>query len=206
MLRFFASAEPATIPPNTLEDIVRLAAENSDQAGIDLRQALENFFNQHTPNELTAYDRPKLLQAMLTQHAWPTAESRPFAAKDGDVWKVKDELLGVMKTILDKNLKVNALLQSLCKDSFLGTIFHYQRGWIKAPSVQAGTLKLITIALEDALLSNPDGRLELLEDTKIALQKELERNPGFNQSLFKYPNIQHLVSGVTPESRRTYSQ
>lgn len=192
-------------PTAILRDIVTFSDQcgKGENKGVELRQALETFYKNFALKELDIYiSRPNFVGAVLTQHAWPQDDTRRFTSKQ-DLGYVKAELLEAMLAIGDMDLKINALLQSLCTCTFLGKIFYMPR-YFTSTAVDKGSLAEITTQLEQAILkmSSQGSSYQLLEDTKLALQKEVENNANFHAILIKYPNLQLLVSNVAPMQSR----
>lgn len=212
----FWSAPAVVEDPKVILNDIRAFSASGNVRPIELRQAIESYFKKFMLSELETYSHVYIITAVLHQQAWPETKpprpdakpdaepefEREFEAKNNDLAKVKAELLAAMENIADVNLKLNALLQSLCKITLLGRIFHTPRG-MTWPSIEKGSLRDVAIQLEQTILHmNDQSSYQLLEETKVALQKEVARNPSLNASLIKYPNLQLLVSNVTPHSAR----
>lgn len=178
--------------------MIRLGSENSEQATADLRLELEKLFSKFSPSDIPSYHRESVINLCLHKGVWPQADSKPMVLIDAA--KTKTELMQAIDAIPEVapkvHLKINALLQALCKQSFLGNIIHTQRRMWGVPAIdrEGSTLQLIAKKLEDAIIALGADKIEVTEDTQKALKAESDRNVYLDQSLIKYPNLQHVVS------------
>lgn len=186
---------------NTQEDLnhlINLSLENSEEANRSLQIRLQAFFQNYLPYDISAYSRENFIGILLKSGAWPPNPNIEFP----DIGKLKTELIAVIKSIMDNNnLKINALMQSLCKNTLLGHIFHFSWHMYGVPSISSGTLKEAAIALNEILISVKGQKFELLEDTLQALREEFDRNKDFDQSLRAYPYIHDTISPFVAEEK-----
>lgn len=177
-----------------VSDIFSLVNENTAEANYSLQGALARLFTNHSPLDIGSFQKIRIFNALTSSNAWP-GESTP-AIPFTNVGQAKDDFLHVMNSLRDNDLKFNALMQSLCKQTFLGSVFHTQRhfgGTWTAPAVSSGRLLKVAEALEALIQGHLPAVFPLSDATAAALRAESQRNNSFLQSLASYPNLYQTV-------------
>ncbi|VVC76588.1 hypothetical protein AQUSIP_19100 [Aquicella siphonis] len=182
-----------------VEDIRKLALENTPEADRSLHIALRSLFTTHSPLDIAPYQRIRIFSVLTEAKAWPAEDAAeiPFS----DLGETKDHLIHVMSLVTDDNLKMNAMMQSLCKQTFLGRIFHTPRislGSLTAPCITSGRLLQVAEALEQAIRYTSPRAPQVSEATAAALRAEAVRNPAFPQALQQYPHLYQAVKSCFP--------
>jgi len=188
MLSYFFRQSSKVEDPE-IDAIEELA--NDPSASDNLRRTLTAFFLKHELSDMAPWSRPKFINVLLKQNAWPVDEKLLVTNVSQNM---KDKLIETFNEFTKVELKVGAMLQSLCKQTFLGQIFHRQLGWTKCTLI-SGHLNIILMALQNILKDVDIRTLTFIDSTRKALQQESVReNSTLTKDLLIYPNVNNLVT------------
>jgi|GEM_PF-5215307 hypothetical protein len=186
-----------------IRDIERLANEGSKEADTDLQTELRRLFTEHVPNEIPSYLQLSLLNTLMRKNSWPVQNAESLALNDAGT--TKEQLVDlVFKSEIPKQTKVNAALQALCKETFLGSILHTPRNYLKSPSLSAGRLSSLAAKLEDLVNTGGIEDIVLSGDTIDALKAESRRNPAFANELKSFPHVFLIAQEHISQPRRGF--
>ncbi|VVC76589.1 Lipopolysaccharide assembly protein B [Aquicella siphonis] len=141
----------------------------------------------------------RMLAQLPPGAGWPEC-----AAVGQDVPALKDQLKDMI--LSHPEWGVNAALQALCSNTFLGSIFYVKRHSLSSPSIAAGRLRMLAEWLEKKLVSfHPE---DISETTRQALREEARINADFAKSInAEFPRLHGMImaaAGLSRQSRQVF--
>ena len=111
----------------------------------------------------------------------------------------KDDLLKQILAINNLELRQKALWQALDPETYLGRIFHLQRGW-KKPSVNSGRLKVIANELKKLLKTQP---IKIHQDVFANIYTNIQIIKIFPQLMpaNPIPQIESIIVNIFPKEK-----
>lgn len=167
-----------------------------------LQQAIISLFENHSPTDIFSIGEDNVkriknfISVLTCSFTWPN-ENVTIEIPKQNIEKLKIVLFNTICSFAndddkDETLKMNALLQSLCCQTFLGRIFYIKRGYFE-PSLSSGSLYGVATQINKILVSKQEKGKDIYDDTDKALISQYTDNEHFKSQVGSFFCVEQLI-------------